>query len=527
MKIFRSTTALLLLAFAFAPAAWPCHLDENLRKLGHEFTAAQLALLSHGGAERHQVEYALAAPSACIDGTVDIFPCKDVDLLAVIGLAQIGGGGGNDLWGWTDPVTGTPYAIVGRTNGTAFVDISDPTNPIYVGNLPTADETADWRDIKVYQDHAFVVADFAGDHGMQVVDLNQLRDIESPPATLTEVVRYNQLDRAHNLFIHQETGYAYAVGSDTCNSGLHMIDIRTPASPSFAGCFSADGYTHDVQCVIYTGPDVEHQGKEICFASNEDTVTIVDVTDKDNPMQLSRTGYFPVGYTHQGWLTEDQTRFVQDDELDEITFGLNTITNVWNVSDLDAPILARRFEADRRSTDHNQYVRDGYTFQANYSAGLRVIEIGPELEEVNHLDTYPSDNTAGFKGAWSTYPFFDNGLVLISDMSRGLFITKPRLMSIEQSGTCPGPATLTVTGATPGGTLQFGWSNDEGTSFVPGGACEGTILAIDSPKMLQQVVADESGVAVLSGDTPDKACGVFVQAVDVESCTTTRVWTME
>ena len=70
-----------------------------------------------------------------------------------------------------------------------------------------------------------------------------------------------------------------------------MIDISNPLVPGNAGCFSADGYAHDAQCVVYNGPDAAHQGGEICFNANEDTLTIVDVANKAAPVQLSRTGY--------------------------------------------------------------------------------------------------------------------------------------------------------------------------------------------------------------------------------------------
>jgi hypothetical protein len=70
-----------------------------------------------------------------------------------------------------------------------------------------------------------------------------------------------------------------------------MVDISNPKSPQLAGCFSGDGYTHDAHCVIYHGPDTAYQGKEICFACNEDTVTVVDVTNKNNPVQLDRVSY--------------------------------------------------------------------------------------------------------------------------------------------------------------------------------------------------------------------------------------------
>ena len=38
---------------------------------------------------------------------------------------------------------------------------------------------------------------------------------------------------------------------------------------------------------------------EICFCYNEDTLTIVDVTDKHDVQIISRTAYQGVNYTHQ------------------------------------------------------------------------------------------------------------------------------------------------------------------------------------------------------------------------------------
>ena len=87
----------------------------------------------------------------------------------------------NDIWGWEDPETGTEYALVGMNSGTSFVDISDPVSPQVIGFLPLhSTRTSTWRDIKVYSDHAFVVADNAGEHGMQVFDLTQLRSVQKP-----------------------------------------------------------------------------------------------------------------------------------------------------------------------------------------------------------------------------------------------------------------------------------------------------------------------------------------------------------
>ena len=269
------------------------------------------------------------------------------------------------------------------------MELSDPKRPILVGTLPGS-TVANFvsRDIRVYADHAFVVSSPAD--GMQVLDLRQLSSITSPPVTFTSDANYLEFGHAHNISINEATGFAYAVGSATCSGGLHMIDIGDPVNPTFAGCYSGDGYTHDTQCVIYDGPDVTHQDREICFSSNEDTVTIVDVTDKSNPLLLSRSGYHH-GYTHQGWLTEDHRYFLLGDERDELQHGHGSRTYVWDMSDLDAPVLIGDHTGVTTAIDHNQFVLGNHVFQANYTSGLRILRLGnldlAEMEEVAYFDT--------------------------------------------------------------------------------------------------------------------------------------------
>ncbi|MDX1547116.1 MAG: choice-of-anchor B family protein, partial [Rhodothermales bacterium] len=286
----------------------------------------------------------------CTDDDAAGFACRQVDLLAYLSVADLGGGRGvrvNDIWGWTDPQTGREYALVGRSDGTAFVDVSDAQNPFFVGDLPMTEgaRASVWRDIKVYRDHAFIVSDGAGDHGMQVFDLTRLRGVgpAERPVTFGADVLYDQIASAHNIVINEETGFAYSVGSsgggETCGGGLHMIDVREPQNPTFAGCFAdpttgrrKTGYSHDAQCVTYRGPDATYQGREICFGANETALSIADVTDKENPVPLSMATYPKVAYTHQGWLTDDQTYFYMNDEGDEPQ-GLveGTRTLIWDV----------------------------------------------------------------------------------------------------------------------------------------------------------------------------------------------------
>ena len=386
----------------------------------------------------------------CADGAAAAFDCNNVDLAAYLPNETIGADRGvklNDIWGWTDSQTGKEYALVGRTDGTSFVDVSDPTNPIYLGDLPLTEgaNSSAWRDIKVYNDHAFIVADNAGQHGMQVFDLTQLRTVMDAPVTFEQTANYDGIFSAHNIVINEETGYAYAVGSsgggESCGGGLHMIDIRQPAEPTFAGCFAdtetgrnRTGYSHDAQCVTYDGPDTEHSGKEICFGSNETALSIADVSDKDNPIKLSNASYPNVGYSHQGWLTEDHRYFYMNDELDELQGKVDgTRTLVWDVEDLDDPQLVREYFSENKASDHNLYIRGNLMYQSNYLSGLRIFDISDVANpvEVGFFDTVPfGDDAPGFGGSWSNYPYFQSGSIVVTSMSEGLFVLKKKKVDI-------------------------------------------------------------------------------------------------
>lgn len=407
----------------------------------------------HGGGPNGQLNgqpLVAMGKTPCIGGMAGTFPCKNIDLASFLPLADIGGGTVNDLWGWTDPLTGKEYAVVGRSSGTAFVDLSNPEKPVYLGNLPTHSVDSVWRSVKVTANYAFVVSE-ADNHGMQVFDLTRLRNAGPVPVTFTEDAHYNGFKRAHTLAINEMTGFAYAAGSrDTCAGGLHMVDIRNPLQPTFAGCINQDGYTHETQCVTYRGPDAAYWGREVCFSSNEDTLTIVDVTNKSAPVQLSRTTYQGVGYTHQGWLTEDQKHFLLDDELDEMRTGVNSTTYIWNVSDLDAPTMAGVYRGQSKAIDHNLYIRGNRAYQSNYRSGLRILDISnigqASLSEAGFFDIYPLDDAPEFNGAWSNYPFFRSGIVIVGGIEQGLFVLRPRIgsqspssfqLSLDESGPDP------------------------------------------------------------------------------------------
>ncbi|MBK97238.1 MAG: hypothetical protein CL672_00370 [Balneola sp.] len=433
---------------------------------------------SNGGMTDIPTPDLITANNPCENNlAADLYPCSNLSLYAHLTPIDLGGQQVNDIWGWFDIETSKEYALVGLTDGVSFVDVTNPNRPIVVGKLIESDlpskynsfnlndfpacnlglgssttakmvtQGSAWRDMKVFNDHMFVVSD-AQIHGVQVFDLTRLRTFEDQFLSFKEDALYTKLGNAHNIAINEATGFGYAVGvtqADTCGSrnktGLHIIDLNKPKNPTFAGCYSDPatevnslysagiGYIHDTQCILYNGPDDRHKDKELCFSSAEGAVVITDVDDKNNPKTLSTTSHPDMGYSHQGWLTEDHRYFLMNDELDELNFGRNTKTYIWDVSNISEPTFLGYHTHNTNSIDHNLFVRDNYLIQSNYSSGLRVFDLldvhKARLNEVAYFDSEPTHNEANWNGSWGNYPYLPSGILLISDIRNGLFIVRP------------------------------------------------------------------------------------------------------
>jgi len=419
--------------------------------------AQRISLTEAGKVATSLASGSLPSPSfACEDGMAGPYPCENVDMASSVPLPTLGGATGNDIWGWTDPETGREYALMGTSTSTGFVDVTDAANPELIGILPTRGipDYVLWRDMKVDGNFAFIVSEINGS-GLQVFDLTRLRDAGgSTPTVFSSDATYDEFSFAHNISINEATDTAYVVGSDACTAneeygGLHMVDISDPLAPEFAGCATVDSfasesepnnYAHDVECVIYEGPDRDYQGREICFGSNENVVAIYDVTDRDNPRVISEVTYPTAAYTHQGALTEDQRWFLFNDEGDEQTHGVNTTTYILDASDLDNLPEPKAYAHDSATIDHNMYVHGNRVLQSNYNEGLRILEFDDaslaagEFEEVGYFDVLPGVDIAEFAGTWSNYRFPGSGNVVVSTLENhvsGLFVLTPTLPEPE------------------------------------------------------------------------------------------------
>lgn len=374
---------------------------------------------------------------------------------------------GSAIWGWTDrsdPRGNQEYALFGLSNGTAFVNVTNPSAPVFVGSLPSATGTSAWRELKTYQNYAYVISDGNGNHGMQVFDLTRLREYAGTPITFNSNTRYVQgtqtgaFSNAHTIFINEASGYSYVFGTSTHSGGVHVVDIRNPLTPTFAAGYSGAGYIHDGQAVMYNGPDVAYRGKEILFAANsrtsgntnDDSVQIIDVSNKASLTPLGSATHPNARYIHQGWLTPDQRYFLVNDELDEYYGQSLTKTHIYDVTSLTNPIYKGGWLHPNNSEviDHNLFIKEDpiygtLVFSSDYTRGLRVMRIddlanagGPQMTEVGWFDTYPADDEQrSFNGQWGSYPFFDSGTIIAGDRQNGLFVLQLNLAAVPEPGT--------------------------------------------------------------------------------------------
>ncbi|ROT38384.1 hypothetical protein SODALDRAFT_277603 [Sodiomyces alkalinus F11] len=412
----------------------------------------------------------------CVNGKAEAVPgdplhtfrCKNIDLYDFINHSELGSPGsdaalrtGSSTWGWTDPESGREFVANGMYDGTAFLEILPEGRLLNLGFLPSyfrVSARALWKEIRSYKHYMLIGSELEG-HGVQIFDLRKLLDLDPANApyqfTNEEDLAGHfgdlPLGASHNVAVNEEAGYGIAVGArprnQDCLGGLVFFDLTDPSNPTRLGCNSQDGYVHDVQCLIYRGPDDRYVGRDICYGYNEDTLTIYDVTDKANSSIISITSYEGATYTHQGWVLDPewQQYLLMDDEYDEVDQtgpGADQfpVTYIWDISDLENPKQTGLYKATTRGIDHNQYINphDGLLYQANYGAGLRVYDVssipedptGDSVCEVAFFDVYPEDDaepgggTAVFSGSWASYANFASGYAFINTIERGAYLVK-------------------------------------------------------------------------------------------------------
>ncbi len=459
------------------------------------------------------------------------FSSDDVALLAWMPLSELdNSANGNSCWGYTSP-SGREYAIIGTEGGTCFVEISSPTNPVLVDYIDGPNSL--WRDVKVYQNHAYLVSE--GGNGIQVVSM---ANIDNGTVALVNTITSGGTTATHTVALDETSGFLYRSGGG--GLGIRAYNLSNPSTPVFAGSW-ATRYVHECQVVTYTsGP---FAGKQIAFACTgfdggwtQPGFEILDVTNKSSIVSIARILYPGAAYSHQGWLSANRQYFYLGDELDED--GIKpTTTYVFNVANINNPSYVGTFTNGNNAVGHNMYVKGDLLYQANYRSGLRVFDttVPTNPVEVAWFDTYPGSDSANFNGLWSNYPYFPSGVVIGSDLERGLFIWWVGAPPIQVTLPNGAPDTLSPSGdsvlvqitETNPGDLALGTETliyNAGSGWVQsplvaqgGGLYDANFPALPCGSSVHWYVGAESSGGMFWSDPADAPTGTYDSTVANEA----------
>lgn len=308
----------------------------------------------------------------------------------------------NDIWGYE--VGGSEYALVGTTEGTSVVDVTDPTNPTEVYWEPGINSI--WRDIKTWDTYAYVTTEALG--GLTIIDLNPLPASSSLSSTVYFGPSGNEWQSSHNIYI-DENGYAYIFGANRDNGGVIILDVHTdPMAPVEVGTFD-DWYVHDGFV----------RGDTMYLAHiNDGFFSMVDVSDKANPVLLG-TKTTPSTFSHNIWPSDDGQYAYTTDEVSAAYIGAYDVSDPSNIVEVD------RVQSSPGAgvIPHNTHFKNDFLITSYYSDGIVVHDVTHPYNviEVGYYDTYPTQTTS-YDGCWGAYPFLSSGNLLASDQSQGLFV---------------------------------------------------------------------------------------------------------
>ncbi len=404
---------------------------------------------------------------------------------------------GAACWGYVSP-SGREYALMGLENQLAVVEITNPSQPVIVGQVFHTPSL--WCEMKEYGGYAYVSNEEAG--GIDVINLT---NVDNGVVTLAMHLTVGGLDTTHTVTVDPVSGFLYLNGSNLGGGRLAAYNLANPAAPTFAGQVNSvnGAYTHDSQVVTYTsGP---YAGRQIAFACNASIgLDIYDVTNKANMFRMSRTPYPDLSYAHQGWLDDTRQFFYLNDELDSINR-----TTIFDVSNLTVPVVVGSYNSGVTAADHNEFWHNGFIFEAEYHAGVRIFCADEPLNpvQVGWFDTYPENDGSGFDGAWHVYPFFPSGTMIAADRNRGLFILDPSAAlnsgSVEFSYPSGQPETINPFGGT---TVDVGTATSCGATPDASTA----LLHYNTGSGFQTVPMSDQGGGLFEGTFPAAACGTTV-----------------
>lgn len=324
-------------------------------------------------------------------------------------------------WGWYNPVDQKEYAIIGGSNGTYFVEITNPTNPVLRDYVPGIQVNCVWREYKTYQNYLYMVSDDQEPNGMQIVDLSYLPDSVHLVHSGSSII-----SRSHTIWVDGNKLYCGGVRGPAIGSGpgnnfasMAVFSLANPASPSLLRKLNQDypaiGYVHDM-----------FVRNDTCYAScGFDGLYVFKLNPNNTFTQIGSLTTYPFsGYNHSTSLTDNGQVMIM---MDEVPNALPV--KVLNVSDVSNILVTATFNSSAGATPHNPYViGNNYVVCANYQDGIQIYNISNPANPVRtgyfdtHYQTPINGTSQGYLGCWGAYPWLPSGNIIASDMQNGLYI---------------------------------------------------------------------------------------------------------
>jgi len=294
------------------------------------------------------------------------------------------------------------YAIIGSTIGTHILKIEN--NQLkFVDFVPGKYQSvvAEHRDYAVYQNYIYAVCD-EGTSSLQIIDFSYLPDSVS-------VVYDDDLffQISHTVFIDTAKAKLYACGAN--NSGMKILDISNPISPSLFYDFTSINYVHDCRVVNDTASlNCGYDGLHIYYFGG------------GIPIQLGVLDFYAdQGYNHSGSISPSGNAYAFTDETEGKKIKLCYLNDLADIK-IDELFATSDFSDN---VAHDVVLLENIAICSYYKEGLRIFDVANlPIHEIAAYDTYLPDSDFKLNGAWGVFIFENDNLILISDRQSGLFL---------------------------------------------------------------------------------------------------------
>lgn len=329
----------------------------------------------------------------------------------------------NDIWGYVAP-DGKEYAIFGSTEGTHFVDVSDPLNPEQVDFWQGggSGNNSFWRDFKTWKHYAFGVADVTANNTLQIFDLQYL------PDSVVKIYDDNEFSsNCHNVHVNNDKLYLISNTRGGSYYPLDILCIEDPANPELIG-----GIRNNVNVPgnFSTSHDAFVKNDTVFLSVYNNSfgnigLHVFDCVDPENPQLLGSLLNYPgKGINHASWMTNDGTHMIM---VDETAGSPAKMVNIQDLSNMQA-VSTFSPNPGSQAMAHNPFIKDCLAFISYYHEGVQIYDISDPVNP-NRVGFFDTDTTIGngiynpaFNGCWGVYPYLPSGNIIATDRKHGLFV---------------------------------------------------------------------------------------------------------